>query len=389
MTESIKIKNFGPIRNVNIPDIKPFTLFIGESASGKSTILKVIALFRYIFKMNNIDSYYRNSNVQGSPFDFFIEELIDNCGFDDMITTDTEVEYSIKINENTYTLLYKEKVLLPFLILVNEDLSFFKVSFVSENRNIIPIWASKAAANKGATLGFYFHETYDDFDKATNDVKELNIDFLGLKLDVMKLENAKKYILTPQSGEYEAFELRNASSGIQTSAPLLTIVRYFSRYFSFKDAFRRSFLNYLYQGDNLKDYKPEIELADFRKFIHVHVEEPELCLYPDAQRELVNSLVSECFLKNEADRSLTLMIATHSPYIINQLNVLLRAYYFRGNEPGRIYLNPDNVVVYKVTEGTLQLLNAVDNKTNEAVINTFDLSETMNNIYSDYVGMSK
>ena len=57
MKESITVRNFGPLKDVRIEDIKPLTVFIGESASGKSTLMKVIVLMRYIYKMVNIRSY--------------------------------------------------------------------------------------------------------------------------------------------------------------------------------------------------------------------------------------------------------------------------------------------------------------------------------------------
>ena len=50
MKESIIIKNLGPLKEVEIRDIKPLTVFIGKSASGKSTIMKIIVLMRYIYK---------------------------------------------------------------------------------------------------------------------------------------------------------------------------------------------------------------------------------------------------------------------------------------------------------------------------------------------------
>lgn len=43
--QKIEIKNFGPIREVNL-DIKDFMLFIGPQASGKSTIAKTIFFFK-------------------------------------------------------------------------------------------------------------------------------------------------------------------------------------------------------------------------------------------------------------------------------------------------------------------------------------------------------
>ena len=61
MKESIIIKNLGPLKEVKISDIKPLTVFIGKSASGKSTIMKIIVLMRYIYKMVNIRSYLKNA----------------------------------------------------------------------------------------------------------------------------------------------------------------------------------------------------------------------------------------------------------------------------------------------------------------------------------------
>lgn len=66
MKESIIIKNLGPLKEVEIRDIKPLTVFIGKSASGKSTIMKIIVLMRYIYKMINIRSY--SEKCEDYPF---------------------------------------------------------------------------------------------------------------------------------------------------------------------------------------------------------------------------------------------------------------------------------------------------------------------------------
>ena len=42
--EYLSIKSFGPIKDVKLDNIKPFTFFIGESGSGKSTILYIISV---------------------------------------------------------------------------------------------------------------------------------------------------------------------------------------------------------------------------------------------------------------------------------------------------------------------------------------------------------
>lgn len=69
--EKILIKNFDPIEEVSIQDIRKITVFIGESGSGKSTIMKVVSLFRWIYKMVNIRSFLKYSGVKKSPFRFF------------------------------------------------------------------------------------------------------------------------------------------------------------------------------------------------------------------------------------------------------------------------------------------------------------------------------
>ena len=47
--ESLVIRNFGPIADVELHDIKPLTIIIGPSGVGKSTILKVLSLFRWLY----------------------------------------------------------------------------------------------------------------------------------------------------------------------------------------------------------------------------------------------------------------------------------------------------------------------------------------------------
>jgi predicted ATPase len=81
MKESIIIKNFGPIKDVEISDIRPMTILIGESGSGKSTILKVLALFRWIYKMVSIRSYLKQSGITKSPFRFSFNTYLRNNGF--------------------------------------------------------------------------------------------------------------------------------------------------------------------------------------------------------------------------------------------------------------------------------------------------------------------
>lgn len=68
--ESLYIKDFGPIKEIFLDDIKPLTVIIGQSGSGKSMLMKVLALTRWIYKMLNIRVYLQTAGVKESPFKF-------------------------------------------------------------------------------------------------------------------------------------------------------------------------------------------------------------------------------------------------------------------------------------------------------------------------------
>lgn len=389
MKESIIIKNFGPLKEVEIDDIKPLTVFIGKSAGGKSIIMKVIVLMRYIYKMVNIRSYLKNAKITRSPFKLRFNSLLHD-GLKGMITAQTEIYYTVEINGNKYTLKYTNRGLQSDINIPDKDLIFFKEAYVSGMRSLIPIWASKAVSVKGENLGFFFHETFNDFNDATDVIKEQKLEYLNLKMKVRKSGNRPK-LFTIESLQNDAvpIELRYASSGIQTSAPLVAIVHYFAQEFSFKDAFQRSVLNYLYKQDLLTKFTPGINRNKLGKYVHIHIEEVELSLAPEDQRALMSNLIEKVFHKNKKDRKLGLMVSTHSPYIVNHLNVLLRAGYFEKAREKYPFLEKDDIAVYRVNEGKITSLMATDNDTGEYVINALDMSDTMERIFEEYESMEE
>lgn len=382
MKESIIINNVGPLNGIDIEEIKPLTVLIGESGSGKSTLMKIIVLMRYIFKMLNIRCYLKNSGVTKSPFKLKIKSLIS-----DDLTLYLEdnkkayIRYAAIVNGHEYVVEYKNGDLntkgaseIP-----NGDLYFMKESWISESRSIIPMWKAKSAMNKRAQLGFYFHETLSDFEKATEIVKDLSLDFIGMDLHVEGQNGKRKYFLIPQNHSYEPIELKYASSGMQTSTPLATLVHYFARDYSFKDAGRRSILDYLYEQDRLSSYRPEMEIMDLRKQVHIHIEEPELSLFPDAQCKLIEAIVNEIFKEKAEDRELGVIMATHSPYIVNYLNLLMRrdgSDYAEG-----ISVNEEQVEVFEIVEGCAVPLKTLDER---PLIDTRLLSDTISAIYTEF-----
>lgn len=54
MRESIVIKKLGPLTDTVIADLRPLTVLIGPSGSGKSLLMKAISMMRYIYKRANV-----------------------------------------------------------------------------------------------------------------------------------------------------------------------------------------------------------------------------------------------------------------------------------------------------------------------------------------------
>ncbi len=383
MKEELYIYNFGPLKKIEINEIKPVTFLIGESGSGKSTILKVLALCRWLYKMYNIRYYLRYSKISKSPFRFRIDTYLKNSGFEKYIKHNSKIKYITSFeNGNKYEiLLEKSKTSLKINFtpksIKKEDLSFNKISFISETRSIIPFWAEKGAAFSGAHLGFYFHETFNDFNLASEYTSDMDIGFLNADLKISKKGNGKKYFITSKTkGEYE-IELKDSSSGTQTSVPILLISKYFSRSFDFETAFNRSVLSFLSLSDKLTDFKPVKNLSEIHKKIFIHIEEPELSLFPDSQCKLINRLFSNSF--SNSKNNINLLISTHSPYIINHLNLLIKAF-DKNRNIQNANIDFDKLAVYMVEDGELEDLKIY----NERLINTNPLSETINDIYLKY-----
>jgi predicted ATPase len=384
MKETIHIKNFGPIKDVYIENIKPLTVFVGESGSGKSTIMKVIALFRWIYKMHNIRSYLKRSNILKSPFRFRMDSYLKESGLLEYIKDNTEIDYSVEFERKVYKINFRKNKLLgtnDSNIVKLEDLYFTKISYISENRNLIPLWAEKGAALAGIYLGFYFHEVFNDFVLATDYIKDLDIKYLNLKFSVKKVQSNKKYLIKDENNKYE-LTYKNSSSGIINSIPITLIAEYFSKHFDFEEAFNKSLINFLFNTDKLIDFKPVKNIGDIKKKLFIHIEEPELSLFPDAQCELVSDLISKCFVNNK--NTISLMFSTHSPYIINYLNLLIKAYYSNKLVNGA-KISFDDVVVFLVEDGKIQNLMIEESK----IINTNILSDTINDIYDRYNELEK
>lgn len=372
MKESITINNLGPLRDVRIDDIRPFTVLVGESGSGKSLLMKTIIMMRYIYKRLNIRGFLSNSGIKRSFFRIRIESLLHEELKFFFAKEDVSVSYTVEFEAgHSYTIDYSNKKLTLPRNIAAADLVFTKESWISETRNVIPAWRANTTNGRG-WLGFYFYETMKDFDEAISAVSDYDMDFVRGRISVVRNNGVSRPMLAIE-GRHPKIELRYASSGMQTAAPLVVLTQYFSRYFSFKEAKRRSVLSYLFDSDKITQFHPQIELSDIKTMVNLHIEEPELSLDPEAQIRLIMSIVDMSF--RPGGNTMTLMLATHSPYIVNALNLIL-------NEPDSP-IAPADVAVYRLHGGRLVGLVA-RNERGRTVVDTSDLTDPMARIYKRY-----
>ena len=85
---------------------------------------------------------------------------------------------------------------------------------------------------------------------------------------------------------------------------------------------------------------------------------------------------------HSADRYYNLIMSTHSPYIINYLNVLIERFNHPDACDTKAKINPEELAVYKIENGKSESLLVHDN--NQYYVDTNWFSEPMNTIYGEY-----
>jgi predicted ATPase len=376
--ESITIRNFGPIREAVLEDIRPLTIIIGPSGSGKSTILKVVSLFRWLLKMMNIRSYLRRAGMKHSPFRLTFQTYIKRNGWTGFVSKETYIEYHFGEVE----IIYQDgKLTNPR---IKGELHLEKVSFIADSRIIIPdILALKARSDE-----FYTNETLEDFRLAMESLESVEIPFLGVRATTKKKEGKKVYQISgsDQPDSDYAISLDNSSSGTQTLLPIVAITEYYATKYDLVTSLNRAIFGYASGSDELKGLRFAENIGDIpSRRVSLMIEEPELSLSPEMQVALFNGLCRRCFTDAPKEYEMGVFITTHSPYIVNQLNLLILA----GNKGERVdgaALRYEDVQVYRLSrESGLVSLKSV----NREFIDAMPLSDQIASIYTQYAEMVK
>lgn len=371
MAEYLRIQNFGPIVDIELDNIRPFTILIGESGSGKSTVMKVLSMFRWIYKRVVLRSYVRQAKIKKTGIGIQMKTLLKTSQLHEYIKSDSKIVY----RRDNYTISFSNGKLNAQADIPADELSLEKICYISDKRSMIPDFLENKIEKKNAN--YHLQDTLENFLLATGFIKQLSIDYLNVELKVEKGNKGNKYLIKSTNDNKCSIQLRNASSGTQTVTPLCLIVEYYAKRFDSQKSMNSSLFSYLQDNDKLDDFNTAKNIGGISsKNVHLFIEEPELSLYPESQSRLIDFLVDRCF-HTDHPYKMTLMMATHSPYIVNYVNVLIR----RSSETGRAFIDPNDVNVYEIYDGCAGELKSLNGR---PIIDTRSLSDPISEMYTEF-----
>ena len=408
----LRICNVGPIDNVDI-ELSRFNFFIGPQSSGKSTIAKVLSTCMWLEK-EAATTLTEHLTYSADEFVSLIEDFHKIQGY---FREDSSIDY---ITDSVVLHYDKNNALSVDL---KEGINYHrqKVSYIPAERSAITLPELQGFEFGATNMRSFLYDWYTARELYT---PERKAEILDLDLRYFYAKDEKKYKdrLEHRNGKTYEISLSSASSGVQALIPLQLMMQYytneyFDRY-TMKSAFdddekdkllrhrlvdevvlAKLYPNYnedqrgelisifneqLHKGVQLyvdyfstyKSFYQQLSVPAHSSFV---IEEPEENLYPYSQISLLELMVSCC----QNGRSHEMVVTTHSPYVVNYLNVLLR-----GSRHG-VKISSDDLGVWAVSDGSVLSLKAMDEETGEVVIDTYDLTEPMECILGEYKALDR
>ena len=411
------IRNVGPIKEVDI-ELKRFNFIIGPQSSGKSTVAKILSTCEWIEKEVEIT---RNEHavVNGESFKALVESF---HKMEEYFDKDEEsfVYYSTDFVEICYE--HHE-----FKVRLKRNVSYHrqKICYIPAERNMVTLPELKGFEFNTTNLRSFLFDWYRAREYYTPQNKT-NVLELGVQYYYDADMTTKNDRIQHVNGQTYDISLSNSSSGLQSLTPLLVMLQYYTdQYFNeydFKTSFEqntkvRQMRSALTLEVVLSQYKPGFKeeeivqlVAQFNDDLHrgdkraeeifksyeeacnrllipnrttFIIEEPEQNLYPFTQVALLEAVVRLC--SNGRMHGCT--ITTHSPFVLNYLNVMIARYY-KNVEDG-VRLNPSELGVFGTQDGRLMNLLQYNTNTEEHSVNTEDLVEAMRYMYNEYRQMKE
>lgn len=406
----LKILNIGPVKKAEI-EIKRFNFIIGPQSCGKSTIAKILSTCSWIEK--EVTSTMNEKVIEDT--DSFVSLMEDFHKMIDYFDENSEIEFETDVI--SISLKGKDfKVKLKNQELYRRE----KICYIPSERNAVTLPELQGFEFGQTNLRSFLFDWYNarDFYGEDNKTDILN---LGVRYYYDPNEQKYKDRIEHINGKTYKIPLGSASSGLQSVVPLQIMMQYYTNQYFNTFAEKTSFdsdakirmiqnrvvdkyvLSVVYPGFNpldrnklikeqnerihegnpearklLKKYREELERLTVPVRTSFIVEEPEQNLYPFTQINLLEAIIKLC--SDERGHSCT--ITTHSPFILNYLNVLIERY--KKNILDQVNLNPEELGVYSISEGMQTDLIQQNAKTREKSVNAEDLVEAMRAMYNEY-----
>ena len=409
------IRNIGPVKESEI-ELKRFNFFIGPQSSGKSTVVKILSTCYWLEK--EVATTMNENNI--ADVDSFVSLMEDFHKMIDYFDDDSEISFetdviSISLKRNAFKIRLK-----------NQELyRREKICYIPSERNAVTLPELQGFEFGQTNLRSFLFDWYNarEFYGEDNKTDILN---LGVRYFYDPSEQKYKDRIEHVNGKTYKIPLGSASSGLQSVVPLQIMMQYYTNQYFKTFAEKTSFdsdaktrmiqnrvvdkyvLDVVYPGFNPSDrsrlikeqnerihegnpearelllkYREELERLTVPVRTSFIVEEPEQNLYPFTQIDLLEAIVRLC--SDECGHGCT--ITTHSPFIMNYLNVLIERFY--KNIPDQVKLNPEELGVYSTNEGRLTDLMQTNVKTGEKSVNADDLVDAMREMYQEYREIKK
>ena len=355
---TIEIRNIGPIKEVEEITLNRVNVFMGPQSSGKSTIAKIISYCTWVEK----DVATSQSLKEYDGTTRFKDELESFHKIKGYFRADSYIRY----RSNVVDIVWESET---FRITgwVN-DLAYklSKISYIPSERNMVILPEARRVELGNTNVRSFLFDWFTACEKCT-DLPILN---LGVNYHYVEAKEEDHIRGGEGDSKYDVL-LSNASSGLQSLTPLLVMIEYLTKWVyeektpSYEQAQRKNAFLTLYKelpSDLLTELSQQLYETHNSQFI---IEEPEMNLFPETQRDLVYHLLNKC-LERDGNR---LTITTHSPYILYALNNCMMAdlVYDKMDEGSKSLLkcgvskvSPSYVSIYEIREGVVKRIQRED-----------------------------
>jgi len=321
MSTTLQIKDFGPLKLVNI-ELKKFNIIIGPQSSGKSCILKIAAFCRFVESLissGRADRLAKKTFVESNLMVRYKLKGFAICGVSEIMYESDRCKFFVSFPNEVGILSYVSK---------NNEKFECEVAYIPSERDVVSVLPNifdvKFSASN-TTLEYISDWNYAR--KKFNKSQSLNILDLGVSY-YYDTDKEQDIIVIGQNAE---IDFSYASSGLQSIVPLCVLIDY---YIGKKDKTAREYaeinsimnlINSNELSDQIKQQlQQEIKNKESKLLpCSIFLEEPEISIFPETQYELVKWIVN-ILSSNKEDNAI--FIATHSPYILSSFNNLIQAH---------------------------------------------------------------